>query len=369
MAHRRSILAGISLSIVAGAIPGMAGAAPGSATAGRAGIHPWARAGDKVAADVIVDGTAVARLDYRIKGDGLPRRPALVFGMPVGMKRIRIKGEAMLQGKAVPLDRTWTVRDIASLSAPLYDQSKPWIERVRGLEKSLDSAVTVIAGDGGAKKKPAKAAFADLEKQLGAPLPPLVKVLGDWTISVNDSYFLSAAAMRTVTELMLSPEWGYERKGPDGIDEILPTAVRARYDRSLAVYVHMGDGMGALAWDPAGVTPGEPPNSWESDSHSETRPAAKPGVQGAGVWYWLHQDGIDQPELLLDDDYRPKTTEAALTNVFQRFALSHEASADNDNEVVIDSANPRPNLLQLHFEDGKRPRLWMRSYDYQFSKY
>lgn len=365
MAQRRSILAGISASIVAGAIPGMAAAAAQAATAGRAGIHPWARVGDTVAADVVVDGKVVARLDHKVQVEGLPRRPALVFSLPAGLKRIGLKGDATLQGKAVPFDRTWTVRDIGPLSAPLYDQGKPWIERIRGLEKSLELAVSVKAGDGGARKKPAKAAFADLEKQLGVSLPPLVKVLGDWRIQVNDSYFLSAAAMCTVTDLLLGPEWGYERKGPDGIDAILSAAVRARYDRSLAVFVEVGDGLGAFAWDPAGATPGEPLGPWGDGGN----PGARPGVPGEGVWYWLHQDHLDRPRLLLDDDYRPRTTEAALTHVFQRFAVTEVDSPEADNEVVVDSANPRLNLLQLHFEDGRRPRLWLRSYDYNYSMY
>lgn len=365
MAQRRSILAGISAwlaTLLAGA-PGSVSAADGP-TAGRAGIHPWIDAGDKVVADVIVDGKRVAQLDHQATQPGLKKPPALVFALPVGLKRIRLKGQVTQGGKASSFDKTWTVRDLAPFSAPLYDQGKPWIERIRGLAGKLDGAVTVKAGDGGAKKKPAKTAFADLEKSLGVPLPPLVKVLGDWQVQIGDSYFLSAASMRKVTDMLLS-EGGYERKGKDGLDTILAPDVRARYDRSLAVFIEVGDGLGALGWDPAGVTPGEAPSTWGDKGN----PGAKPGAPGEGVWYWLHQGHIGQPELLLDDDYRPKTAEAALTHVFQRFALSQVELAESEDDLEVDTANPRPNLLQLHFDGPRKPRLWLRSYDYHYSLY
>lgn len=366
MAQRRSILAGLSAwfgALLAG-VPGVAIAAADGPTAGRAGIHPWIDAGDKVVADVIVDGKLVAQLDHQATQPGLKKPPALVFGLPVGLKRMRLKGQVTQGAKTSSFDKTWTVRDMAPFSAPLYEQGKPWIERVRGLAAKLDGAIEVEAGDAGAKKKPAKAAFADLEKSLGVALPPLVKVLGDWRIEIGDSYFLSAADMGKVTDLLLR-EGGYQRTGAEGLDRILSPAVRARYDRSLAVFIEVGDGLGVLAWDPVGATPGEPPSTWGDKGN----PGARPGTPNEGLWYWLHQDHIAKPELLLDDDYRPKTTEAALTHVFQRFALSDVDSPETDDELVVDSANPRANLLQLHFDGPRKPRLWLRSYDYHYSLY
>lgn len=366
MAQRRSILAGLSgwLGALMAGVPGMAASAADGATAGRAGIHPWIEVGDSVVADVIVDGKVVAQLDHKATQPGLKKPPALVFALPAGLKRVRLKGTVTIGGKASAFDRSWKVRDMAPFSAPLYDQGKPWIERIRSLAKKLQDSISIEPGDGGAKKKPAKAAFADLEKAMGVPLPPLVKVLGDWQIQIGDSNFLPAAQMGKVTDLLLG-DWGYKRTGADGLDKILPPAVRARYDRSLAVFVEVGDGLGALAWDPAGATPGEPPSTWGDKGN----PGARPGTPNEGVWYWLHQDHIAKPELLLDDDYRPRTTEAALTHVFQRFALSDLDSPEADDELVVDTANPRANLLQLHFDGPRNPRLWLRSYDYHYSLY
>lgn len=365
MAQRRSILAGMAASIVAVGIPGIARAAPGAATAGRAGIHPWMDVGDSVVADVLVDGKVVAQLEHKAVQQGLLKPPALVFALPVGLQRLRLKGQATLGGKTAPFDKTWVLRDLAPYSAPLYDQGKPWIERVRGLAAKLDDgAVTVEPGDGGAKKKPAKAAFADLEKALGVPLPAAVRVLGDWKIHIGDSGFLAAADMRKVTDMLLG-EWGYNRTGADGLDRILSPAVRARYDRSVAVFLEVGDGLGALAWDPVGVTPGEPTNT----RGDEGNPGARAGAPGEGVWFSLHQESIVKPELLLDDGYRPQGAEAALTNVFQRFALSEVELAESDDELEIDTANPRPNLLQLHFDGPRKPRLMQRSYDSHYGVY
>ena len=62
------------------------------------------------------------------------------------------------------------------------------------MNRKLAEAVARI--DGKALKKPASALFADIEKSLGAPLPPLVRVLGDWDIDVNPSSgFVSPAGM------------------------------------------------------------------------------------------------------------------------------------------------------------------------------
>lgn len=96
------------------------------------------------------------------------------------------------------------------------------------------------------------------------------------------------------------------------MDTLLPETVLARYDRSVAVLIEVGDGLGALAWDPAGVSLHEQTNSWGDKGN----PGARPATPNERVWYWLHQEHVDEPELPLDDDYQPKSAEAALTNAF-----------------------------------------------------
>jgi len=318
-----------------------------SGATGKAGIHPWLDVGACVEADVLIDGQLMAQMQYLAEASGLQRRPAIVFDLPIGLKHLRLTGRLISpDAKVIPFDRTWAVHDCASVSAPLYDRSLQWIERVRGLQESTGGVT--VADYNEEQRTAADKAFAALEKQLDRALPAPLRELGKAHITVWEySYFLPLTEMTTVTQMLLG-EWDYEETGEDGLDEILSPEVRARYDRSLMVFIETGDGLGGLAWDP---TPDD--------------------LDGAdqGVWFWLHQDDIDSPDLLLDEDNHPRDAEAAMSNALQRFGLSDEEDniGSHEKELLVDTAHPR-NLLQLNFTDDK-PRLWMRSYDYHYSLY
>ncbi|PDS76251.1 hypothetical protein CO667_23375 [Rhizobium sp. L43] len=340
--------------------------APGDAEGreGKAGIHPWINVGEEVSAEIMLDGRVVGRLDYTATLPGLKKPPAVVFDLPPGLKRLQLRGALRdSEGRAGSFSKTWTVRDMAPISAPLYDSSQPLIDRVRAFAQR--SGLAEVDAPRLPAGMTAEAAFQQLEKRLNVQLPvPLRQLLGGADIQIDDSFFRPPQDLGTVSELLLK-DWGYTRSGgATALDTLLPEAVRARYDRSVAVFVEVGDGLGALAWDPAGVSPQEPPNGWGDKGN----PGAQPATPNEGVWYWLHQEHIDEPELLLDDDYLPRNAEAALTNAFQRFALSQAAYPETEDELVIDSAHPR-NLLQLNFDGPKSPRLWLRSYDYHYSLY
>jgi len=179
------------------------------------------------------------------------------------------------------------------------------------------------------------------------PLPAVLWQLAEVKIDLPndwDSHFVPPERMRALAEV-ITAEWDED----DDIFEVMPPSVKARYERSVVVYVEVGDGLGALAWDPAGDL-------------GQNRPAA-PG----GVWFWMHQGDIDSPELLLDGEDQPRDAEAALTNVFQRFVLNSD-DLEHTADLVVDTAHPR-NLLQLNFNDGKYPHLWLRSYGYDYSMY
>jgi hypothetical protein len=329
--------------------------------AGKAGIYPDLAAGDRVVADVIVDGKVVGKLDHQAAAGGGSASPALVFALPPATKRVRLRGQATVKGQSAPFDRSWKLRDLGRLSAPLYDTRKPWIERIRGLSKVVEEGVSVERIDAKALKKPASALFADLEKSLGVPLPPLVRVLGDWSVDTgHSSGFVTAAGMVKVTDMLVN-ERNHELKGPRGLDRLLDTGLRARYDRSLVVYQDMNSGMGALAWDPAGIVPGEKRGTWQGDSN----PVAQPGPAGQGVWFWMSEKNLDQsPRLLLGDDLRPMTAEAAMTHVFECSVLSDESSRAEAGELMVDTATPKGSRLALDFEGPGQPRLALGNYDY-----
>lgn len=363
--ERRRILVGMVACVAAmvAGTHGVAGAAGLEMAAGKAGIYPALAVGDRVVADVIVDGKLVGKLDYQAAAAGsAAASAALVFPLPAGARRLRLRGQATLKGASAPFDKAWMLRDLGRLSAPLYDRSKPWIERIRGLSKVVEEGVSVERIDSKAMKKPASALFADIEKSLGAPLPPLVKVLGEWNVNAgHSSGFLTAAGMLKVTDMLVN-ERSHELKGPRGLDQLLDPGLRARYDRSLMVYEDMGSGMGALAWDPVGIVPGDRRGTWTNDNN----PLARPGPAGQGVWFWMSEKNLDQsPRLLLDDDLRPMTAEAAMTHVFECFVLSDESSRAEAGELVVDTATPKGSALALGFEGPGQPRLALSNYDYQ----
>ena len=373
--QRRSFLAGLWAGLLSALLSAMRPASAANqpphgarqqaeGRKGKAGIHPWIGVGEEVTAEIMIDGKAMARFDYRATLPGLKKPPAVVFDLPSGLKRLQLRGSLRdAEGRTGSFSKTWTVRDMAPISAPLYDGSRPLIERVRTFAE-LSGLVDVDMP----RLPPgttAEAAFQQLEKRLNVHLPaPLRQLLGGADIQIDVSFFRPPQDLGTVSELLLK-DWGYTASGGKyPLDVLLPETVRARYDRSVAVFVEVGDGLGALAWDPVGVSPQEPPNSWGDKGN----PGAQPATSDEGVWYWLHQEHIGEPELLLDDDYRPRNAEAALTNAFQRFALSQASYPETDDELVVDTAHPR-NLLQLNFDGSKKPQLWLRSYDYHYSLY
>jgi hypothetical protein len=207
-----------------------------------------------------------------------------------------------------------------------------------------------------------EALLRQLERRLKITLPKPIFSLAHCQIGTETRFF-APAEIKTVTE-MLHQDWSYPLDGKDGLNQILSAAARARYDRSIAVFVEIGDGYGALAWDPAGVVANEPGLTYGDKG------GAQSGVPNTGVWFWLHAETLGEWDLLLDHNYRPISAEDAMTNALQRFYLGDIDSPENDDELVIDTAKPS-SLLQLHFERDNRltPKLWLRSYDYHYSLY
>jgi|GEM_PF-4567465 len=186
---------------------------------GKAGIHPWLDVGMRVEADVLIDGQLMAQMQYLAEESGLQRRPAVVFDLPIGLKHLRLTGQLISpDGKVSSFDRTWAVHDCAPVSAPLYNRSLPWIERVRGLQESAGGVVVVDYNE--EQRTAADKAFDALEKQLGRALPTPLRELGKAHITVReDSYFVPLTKMKTVTQTI--SEWGYDETGEDSLDEIL----------------------------------------------------------------------------------------------------------------------------------------------------
>jgi len=127
------LLACLQVGMMVATVP-----AEASASAGKAGIHPWLGEGARVEADVLVDGQTMARLEYVGEGRGLPRWPAVVFDLPRGLESIRLHGQLISpEGTPVSFDKSWKVYDMSHITAPLYDLRLRWIDRVRGLQATI----------------------------------------------------------------------------------------------------------------------------------------------------------------------------------------------------------------------------------------
>jgi hypothetical protein len=96
-----------------------------------------------VTADVLLDGKKVAKLDYQATTKGMRRQPAVAFAIPVNTQRLELRGKLFdPQGKPQAFRKTWQVRDIAATTVPLYDRSRPWINRI---EKFANVPICVSA--------------------------------------------------------------------------------------------------------------------------------------------------------------------------------------------------------------------------------
>ena len=334
------------------------------------GLHPWLNTGERLKARLIGDDKDIVEVDYAAAFEGMRREPAAKFAVPIGLRRLRLLGTSTTaDGKDHSFDVTWNVVDIAKHTQPLYERQLPFVQRIeaflRRLPPALSPQIRRRADDTPARQSQTEqtASLDALEKRLNLRLPAALRVLIGEEITFGDAYFVKPTKLTTVTQALLSDEWSYTdaASGDLSLRALLSPATRARYDRSILVFVDAGDGLGALAWDPAGVAAGEPSHIWV-DRHSK---GAKRGDVGKGVWFWLHQERLDEPQLLLDNQLRPSSDEDALLNPFQRFAVPRvieEITDGKEATLVIDSAHPH-GFLQLHFLDGK-PVLMFRSYGF-----
>lgn len=347
------------------------------------GIHPWLEQGDELTATLKIDGKVVCQISNEVAlHDGMRREPSCVFDLAPGAKTATLTGTLKRPGwmqkttalkqhwKPIAFSHRWNLVDAAPYTQGLYDPQSSLGQRLLNWSKQLDSYQQKYPAEyfSAFRAKPGPDISKDIsaaEKRLRMQLPGALKEILRLQTEMGDSYFHKPKDLQTVEQMLLR-DWDYK-----ALPTILPPDVLARYSRSLAVFTEVGDGLGALAFDPQGVHKAEASNVW-GDQHG---PGAQPSVPLKGVWFWIHQDTIDNPMLLLDRHRQAVSDEQALLSVLQRFEVDDVlesvvkagwvAKVDDQKTIWVDSAHPRA-LLQLHFDD-KKPRLWMRSYDHFYS--
>lgn len=362
-----------SFFIRKGLAAGLLCALPHAALMAETGIHPWLDRGDQLTATLNVDGKVVCQIHKEVApDDGMRREPSCVFAMPAGAKTAVLTGTLKRHGVAKPVmfNRQWKLVDAAPYTQAIHDPQASLGQRWLNWSKQLDGFQKKHPDEyfSAFRAKPGPAVAAEIEateERLRMPLPAALKEVLRLQIEAGDSRFHKPKELVTVEQMLLG-DWDYK-----SLDKILPPAVLARYRRSVAVFTEVGDGLGALAFDPQGVQTGETSNAW-GDQHGK---GAQPSVPPQGVWFWIHQDSIDQPTLLLTRERKAASDEQALLSVLQRFEVSSVlesvveagwvAPVDDEKTIWVDSAHPRA-LMQLHF-DEKKPKLWLRSYDHFYS--
>ena len=360
--ERRSVLGWASAGLLGWGLqgaPGMAQAAP--AAAGLTAIHPWLGEGEQLQAELLVDGVSLGQFTH--KAAGLQRAPALSLALPANAKQLALRGSwQSAKGTTRSVAGNWQLLDLAGLTRPLYDPALDMAARItqfcdaaqralsqRGSKASLDELSVAPAVPGAAEKLAAR------EKQWQLRLPAAVHQLMRLKVELGDSHYLAAGELQTVGSLL--KEWG------GSLQDFAP-ATRARYERSVAVFVEVGDGMGCIAWDPQGVRAGEPSGLMVDERGSAKVQAA---ANNEGVWFSVHQEMVAKPELFLNSQLQPVGAVQALLNPIQTLLLDQlladwaPASAKGPL-LPVDSANPLFHV-QLSVDERGKPTLRQRSYE------
>lgn len=311
----------------------------------RTGIHPWLAPGDKLVATVHLDGQAVCQIDHVAVHAGLSREPCANFCLPVGASKALLTGTLTRaqDGKPVSFKRSWALVDAAAYTAVLHDLATPLGQRLQNYAAQLealaqrhdDTSFLALRVERGS---PVDDELARAEQRFGFALPPVLAQVLTLNPKVGDSYFHQPVNLCTVESTL-------RMFGHGSLESELDPDVLARYRRSVTVFIEVGDGLGALAYDPQ------------------------------GVWFWLHQESINEPMLFIDRHHRPASGEDAVLRVMWRCAVSGVLAAavesdelpieEGEEAIWVDSSHPRA-LMQLHF-DGKQPNLRLRSYDHSYA--
>lgn len=333
----------------------------GAVAKGKTGIHPWFDKGTVLQLEFLADGAVLGKLDYTESVGHMQRMPALTFQWPVDGKKLQLRGTIKPPtGSAQKINRSWTVLDIGPYTAKLYDESLPIDERILSLvpefEKLKQKAPGLVDYEPAQliSVEPNSAdsfkALDALEKKMKLILPAQVRTVLRKHIQIEDSYFLKPKDVKSAAAMIV--EWG------GSLSDMKP-ALRARYERSVALYVEVGDGMGMLCWDPQGVVAGESSNG----SVDKDKDGAKPGNPADGVWFWMHQESLYKPRMILDANMQPVGANKALISPAQRFGLGSLDFGAQGGYLVLDGSNPLFHL-QLSSGNGNEPvTLMVRSYE------
>jgi len=277
------------------------------------GLYFWFSGSDTFEGEFLIDDQLIASISYVSKENGLDFAPVCKFELSPYMRKVTIRGTFTAQGKSYKVDESRRPVDVSSVTAPLFDPHKNIYQRLDGFSELLKSLSAKYGEDIVSlyaiqpNKKFNENAFQQVEARLGISLPNVFRAIDHYKIELGKSYYVSSDQLTTLTDLMVG--WGDDHSELDA-------PVRARYERSIVAFVEVGDGIGAIAFDPQGVSPDEllparkglPVNQTEGDRHE-------------GAWFYFHQESSHQPSLLVDGNNRLLNDVDAILAGIRMFAL------------------------------------------------
>lgn len=224
----------------------------------------------------------------------------------------------------------WQVVDIGPFLRPLRDRTRPMGDRVRDFLKqkaafeARHASVLEAFYLSNAMPDPASE-IAAAEKRLGFPLPGehrhLLATVGG--LELGDSSMTRAADIKRSYAAMIE-DWETPKVE---LDKALTKSTRALLDATTLLYTEVGDGYGGLLY----------------------RPVGEPKCADGPAFYWIHQDEINEPELLQRAsggcvDY----TSAIIFTIAQDGLVEYDSS--EPNVVVVDRSAPEPQKLELTYD-------------------
>lgn len=229
----------------------------------------------------------------------------------------------------------WQVVDIAPLTKPLRDNSLPIAGQLKQMiaAQKVFEAKRVALLDGISRivdhpdERTPHAEIVAAEKRLGFTLPvEHVRLLEDFgAFHVDDSKMLPAPSLRNAFDQM-EQEWETSR---DELDE-LPAKTKKLLRSSVMLFSEAGDGYGGWLYQP----PTEP--------------------NGRPTFYWIHQETINRPRRLLNQDGSVKSySQALLWLLTQQVIARYDQGVDE--YLFVDRTSPA--TLKYRLVPDSKPTL------------
>ena len=238
--------------------------------------------------------------------------------------------------------QSWQIVDLGPLVSPLRNLDKPFGRRLHDFRAAKDEFEKkhkeMVEASGALVfelgKPAAPAAVKAAEKRLGFSLPPEYAslLLEAGQMSLGDSSTTGPEEMRNAFDFMIE-SWGTSRE--DLAASVSPKTA-AFLKATAPLFTEVGDGLGALLYQPKAEACG-----------------------GQPAYYWIHQDSIDEPELLKNPDGKCRTFTDSMLWILSWLGLAEYEDSGLDI-VLVDRGAPNWALGLFHddgFEFNLRP-LW-----------